>query len=81
MHPWRVEGRRKRCIEPADDRFGRILWEEQAEPGADIEIRQALFPSARQAQDLGERLGCRMAIPLTELASIRGLPVGLSVQM
>src|SRR3981081_995028 len=47
VHPRRVEGRRKRCIELSDDRLGRALWEEQAKPSADFEIRQALLGRTR----------------------------------
>ena len=74
VHPRRVEGRRQRRIEPADDRLGRALWEEQAEPRPCSAVLGRFGIS-------GERLGCRMAMPLTVLPSSKGLPVGLSVQM
>ena len=57
VHPRRVEGRRQRRIEPADDRLGRALWEEQAEPGADIEIRQALLGRTGQVRNLRRAFG------------------------
>src|SRR5262245_45247092 len=73
VHPWRVEGGRKRCIEPADDRLGRILWEEQAEPGADVEIRQALFPSAGQVRNLRRALGLQNGDPFDRVGVDQGL--------
>ena len=74
LHPWRVEGRRKRPLSlrtigssiPGKNRPKTRLTSNQ----------QALFPSARQARNSGERLGCRMAGPLTELASTGACPPG-----